>query len=82
MTGSFYGPHSVVEPSDSEKRIADLESRLSAIQAVVDEQAEDDGLWFHAQYITEDHLQRELRRLHRVIERAALSLRSETECEK
>jgi hypothetical protein len=36
--------------------------------AVVNEQAEDDGLWFAAQTITEDTLQRALRRLHAAVE--------------
>jgi hypothetical protein len=39
-----------------------------AIKAVVDEQANDDGLWFIPVTITEDILQRALRRLHAVIE--------------
>jgi hypothetical protein len=38
------------------------------IKAVVDEQANDDGLWFVPHTITEDILQRALRRLHAVIE--------------
>lgn len=29
MSGSFYGPHSVVEPSDSEKTIGRLEDLLA-----------------------------------------------------
>ncbi len=32
------------------------------------EQAEDEGLWFKAQYITEDYLQRALRALHAAVE--------------
>ena len=35
---------------------------------VVDEQAEDEGLWFNAQTMPEAYLQQELRRLHRIIE--------------
>lgn len=45
-----------------------LRARVAAIQAVVDEQAEDDGLWFRAQYATEAYLQRALRHLHAVVE--------------
>lgn len=41
---------------------------LEKIQKVVDEQAEDESLWFIPRYITEDLLQRALRRLHAVIE--------------
>jgi len=36
--------------------------------AVMNEQAEDGGLWFVAETITEDYLQRALRRLHAAIE--------------
>lgn len=43
-------------------------SRLAAAMAVVQEQAEDDGLWFRAEHATEDYLQCALRRLHAVIE--------------
>jgi hypothetical protein len=39
-----------------------------AIKAVVDEQANDEGLWFVPTTITEDILQRALRRLHAAIE--------------
>jgi hypothetical protein len=39
-----------------------------AIKAVVDEQAEDDGLWFIAETCAEAYLQQQLRRLHEVIE--------------
>jgi hypothetical protein len=38
------------------------------IKAVVDEQANDDSLWFVPETITEDILQRALRRLHAAIE--------------
>jgi hypothetical protein len=43
---------------------------LTRIQAVVNEQADDDGLWFVARSISEAYLQEELRRLHAVIEQA------------
>lgn len=36
--------------------------------AVVNEQAEDGGLWFVPETITEDYLQRALRRLHAAVE--------------
>lgn len=35
---------------------------------VVAEQAEDEGLWFQPKYITEDYLQKALRRLHAAVE--------------
>ena len=41
---------------------------LEALKAMVAEQAEDEGLWFDAQYVTEAYLQQELRRLHEAIE--------------
>lgn len=42
--------------------------RLRKIEALVNEQAEDDGLWFIAETAAEGYLQQELRRLHAVIE--------------
>jgi len=42
---------------------------------VVNEQADDDGLWFVTETITEDYLQRALRRLH-----AAVEGKTQTEC--
>lgn len=62
------------EPIDHEdlNEAADtIESLLAEgtrIRAVVDEQAEDEGLWFEAQTAPEAYLQSELRRLHEVIE--------------
>jgi len=44
------------------------EERLKRIKALVDEQAEDEGLWFEPENITEDYLQQALRRLHAVVE--------------
>jgi hypothetical protein len=38
------------------------------LQEIVDEQAEDAGLWFIARTASEDYLQRALRELHKVIE--------------
>jgi len=38
------------------------------LQKIVDEQAKDEGLWFIPEYVTEDLLQKALRRLHREIE--------------
>ena len=45
-----------------------LTAKLNAIQSVVNEQAENEGLWSIAKYATEAYLQSELRRLHEVIE--------------
>jgi len=41
---------------------------MTAIE-IVNEQAEDDGIWFIAETITEAYLQRELRRLHAAVEK-------------
>jgi len=35
---------------------------------LVQKQAEDEGLWFISESITESYLQQELRRLHKIIE--------------
>lgn len=42
-------------------------------RAVVDEQAEDEGLWFVAQTVAEAYLQAALRRLHAAVEGESLS---------
>ncbi len=39
------------------------------LQKLVDEQAEDDGLWFDAETAPEAYLQAKLRELHAAIER-------------
>lgn len=50
------------------RRIENLEAQRDAIQQVVDEQAEDEGLWFRAETAAEAYLQQELRRLHAAVE--------------
>lgn len=40
----------------------------ASIRAIVDEQANDDGLWFVAETCAEAYVQQALRRLHAVIE--------------
>ena len=45
-----------------------LKSWRERVHAVVNEQAEDDGLWFMARTAPEAYLQQELRKLHAVIE--------------
>ena len=40
---------------------------------LVHKQAEDDGLWFHAETCAEAYVQQELRKLHDAVERAALT---------
>lgn len=46
--------------------------RYRQAKQLVDEQAEDSGLWFIADGAAEAYLQQELRRLHAVIEDAAI----------
>jgi hypothetical protein len=41
---------------------------MLAMRAIVDEQAEDEGLWFDSQTASEVYLQRALRRLHAAVE--------------
>ena len=45
---------------------------LTEIRKLVDEQAEDEGLWFIAQTAPEAYLQEHLRRLHALVERYTL----------
>lgn len=69
------------EPTDSDNRNAAINNRLyelaglkaapveqSSAQKLVNEQAEDEGLWFEARTAPEAYLQQELRRLHRAVE--------------
>jgi hypothetical protein len=51
-------------PSEDELR----RRKMAAILELVNEQAEDESLWFEAQYITEALLQQALRDLHTAIE--------------
>ena len=46
-----------------------MNEKWLAIKKVVDEQIEDEGLWFMAETAPEAYLQQELRRLHAEIER-------------
>ena len=47
-----------------------LLAKLETMKQTVDEQAEDEGLWFVAARASEAYLQQELRQLHAVIEAA------------
>ena len=51
-------------------RELELEAALKAAQEVVDEQSEDEGLWFDAKTAPEAYLQQEMRRLHAAIDAA------------
>jgi hypothetical protein len=48
-----------------------MTAELENLKLIVQSQAEDEGLWFIAQYATEAYLQHELRRLHYAIEKIA-----------
>lgn len=64
-----------VRLADVERRYADVEPlirKMRELRALVNEQAEDAGLWFIAQYASEAELQQALRRLHSAIEDDAL----------
>ncbi len=56
------------------QRVEELEAKLNCIQSLVDEQAQDEGLWavpaLGTQRIAEAYLQQELRKLHAVVEAA------------
>ena len=52
------------------KKYADAANALKAAQEVVDEQSEDEGLWFDAKTAPEAYLQQEMRRLHAAIDAA------------
>jgi hypothetical protein len=45
-----------------------MAAERTAVQRIVDEQAEDGGLWFLAANAAEAYLQQELRRLHAAVE--------------
>lgn len=47
---------------------------VEKLVAIVNQQAEDEGLWFVAQYASEGYLQKELRLLHAAIEELAKPL--------
>lgn len=50
------------------EKIMTAKEKIKKLQQIVNEQAEDEGLWFIPQYITEDYLQQALRKLHEIIE--------------
>ena len=52
--------------------MGNTERNLAWLQIIVDEQAEDEGLWFVAATAPEAYLQQELRRLHEAIESVSL----------
>ena len=46
----------------------EIKEVLAKIRELVDEQAEDEGIWFQAKTAPEAYLQQELRKLHKLIE--------------
>lgn len=48
--------------------IAEMEATKERIDAVIKEQCEDEALWCKAEYISEAHMQTELRKLHAAVE--------------
>lgn len=49
-------------------RLTDGMSHLMDLDKAVNAQAEDEGLWFIAQYASEAYLQQELRKVHQLVE--------------
>jgi len=45
-----------------------MSDKLQELLDLVNEQAEDEALWFQAQFISEAYLQEALRKLHKAIE--------------
>ena len=58
-----------------------MKDKLFLLKKYIAKQAEDFGLWFDAQYVTEAYLQQELRRIAWLIEDANVN-EIETEIEK
>ncbi len=48
--------------------MSDTIERFELVKKLVEEQANDDGIWFNAETAAEAYLQQELRRLHHLIE--------------
>lgn len=52
----------------SDEALSALRAVVNELRAVVNEQAEEEGLWLHTERIEEAFLQQELRRLHAAVE--------------
>lgn len=48
---------------------SEMNQALVELRGLVNEQAEDEGIWFRAMYASEAYLQRALRDLHDAVER-------------
>lgn len=77
LGGISKGLEQAVEIIESLPTAAPVVPNHAEIRAIVDEQAEDEGLWGEAANIVEAHLQQELRRLHAAIENTAPVVPSE-----
>ena len=53
---------------DYQDRIVKIKQSMDELLKLVNEQAEDDGLWFDANFATEGYLQKSLRELHHKVE--------------
>lgn len=54
--------------ADLRRQLAERDALISKAKNLIDDQAEDDGLWFVAETITETQLQKSLRKLSAIIE--------------
>jgi len=59
---------SVSDSGTKDMKIAKLQQQIEALRILVNQQAEDEGLWFDAKLAPEAYLQQALRKLHTVIE--------------
>lgn len=72
MTDAHASPgYSCDRPECMRRQRDELRERASRLRALVDAQAEDDGLWFAARRAPEAYLQQALRDLHAAVELAA-----------
>ena len=67
-TDDFLVPHDLDDRYGSWLEVTEAARLVAGAQRIVNEQAEDDGLWFVAVTAPEAYLQEELRRLHAAIE--------------
>lgn len=51
------------------KSVIEVNMEYEELQLLIDKQAEDEGLWFEAEYATEEYLQYALRKLHETCEK-------------
>lgn len=69
-----YSDHLAVA-EELKRQIRELRSVIEATQRIVDEQAEDGGIWFSARTAPEAYLQQELRHLHCGVENLSARLK-------